>query len=75
MSNQNLMHDDPILILTLPTHLSDEAAYYFCEFFHHMATEVENHYAPQLKLYWKKAELECEISRQHENEITEEISF
>jgi hypothetical protein len=67
------MHDDPIIILTLPPDLSDEAAYYFSEFFYGMAMSIENHYAPQLKSYWKK--LECEASRQSDDKLTEEMPF
>jgi hypothetical protein len=47
------MRENPV-IFTLPPHLSDEAAYYICEFFYEIAMTIENHYAPQLKSYCKK---------------------
>jgi hypothetical protein len=45
------------LIVSLPLHLSDEAAYYFCEFFYEIARTLENRYESQLKSYYKKIEL------------------
>jgi hypothetical protein len=46
------------VIFTLPPDLSDEAAYYVCELFYEIAASLENHYAPQLKSYYKKIEWE-----------------
>lgn len=70
MYDQN-SHDDLVLTLTLPTTLSDEAAYCFCEFFYGMAASIEGHYAAQLKRHWKK--VEGAISS--DNELVEQLSF
>lgn len=47
------MNDDQI-VLTVPPRLPDRSAYELCEFFYDIAAAVENHYASQLKRYYKK---------------------
>jgi len=44
------------ILLPLPPYLSDEAAYYLCDFVYEIAAALENHYARQLKAYYKKVE-------------------
>lgn len=47
---------ESVIIFAVPSDLSDESAHALCEFFHDIAIAVDNHYAPQVKRYWKTLE-------------------
>lgn len=52
------MSDEPIIILKVPSSLSDEAAFSMCEFFYDFAATFENHYMYQLKRHARELEKE-----------------
>lgn len=63
-----------LIMFVAPHDLSDKSAYDLCEFFYDIATAVDNHYALQIKRYWKTITLADEASKQHDESI-EEMPF
>jgi hypothetical protein len=52
------MREVPLMLLEMPTDLSDEAIMSVREFLFDFASGFENHFSPQIRRYAKKLEME-----------------
>ncbi len=73
--SEQIFGDDPVLIVRLPTQLSDEAASCFCEFFFEVAVSIEKHYDSQIKRHWETCEADMFSPKAREDESIEELPF